>query len=162
MLPQHVVEAMQHELQMLLKFRAANGDDSWLHTFSPRVPLFEHPLYLFLETWTCVVAGCRPPVTTDRAGLTRRKKGHHHVQTPTPPSPPPHTTTTHHHPHLPTCSLPVSGAYICRHLRLGQARSLLTSIIERREKATRCLRVPGLLLFGTFLLRRSARVSLWR
>ena len=47
LLPRHVVEqksvaAMQHELQMLLKFRVATGDDSWLHTFSPRVPLSEH------------------------------------------------------------------------------------------------------------------------
>ena len=44
LLLKHVVEqksvaAMQHELQMLLKFRASNGDDSWLHTFSLRVPL---------------------------------------------------------------------------------------------------------------------------
>ena len=35
---------MQLELQMHLKFRAANGDDSWLHTLSRRVPLSEHPL----------------------------------------------------------------------------------------------------------------------
>ena len=51
LLPQHVVEqksvaAMQHELQMLLKFRAANGGGSWLHTFSPRVPLSQRPLHL--------------------------------------------------------------------------------------------------------------------
>ena len=55
LLPQHVVEqkstaAMQHELQTLLKFCAANGDDSRFHTFSPRVPLSEHPLHIFLET----------------------------------------------------------------------------------------------------------------
>ena len=60
LLPQYVVEqksaaAMQHELQTLLKFCAANGDDSRFHTFSPRVPLSEHPLHIFLETSTCVV-----------------------------------------------------------------------------------------------------------
>ena len=37
--------SMQHEL--LLKFRVWNGDGFWLHTFSPRVPLHEHPLQLF-------------------------------------------------------------------------------------------------------------------
>ena len=50
LLPEHVVEqtsvaAMQHELHMLLTFRASNDDDSWLHTFSPSVPLSEHPLH---------------------------------------------------------------------------------------------------------------------
>ena len=44
---QKSVAAMQHELQTLLKFRARNGDSCWLHTFSPRVPLHEHPLQLF-------------------------------------------------------------------------------------------------------------------
>ena len=38
------VAAMQHELQMLLKCRVRNGNDCWLHTFSPRVPLHDHPL----------------------------------------------------------------------------------------------------------------------
>ena len=52
LLPNRVVEqksvpVMQHELPMLLKFPAANGEDSWRHTFSPRVPLSEHPLHLF-------------------------------------------------------------------------------------------------------------------
>ena len=31
--------------RVLLKFRARNGDDCWRHTFSPRVPLREHPLH---------------------------------------------------------------------------------------------------------------------
>ena len=39
--------SMQHELQALLKFRVRNGDSYWLHTFSPRVPLHEHPSQLF-------------------------------------------------------------------------------------------------------------------
>ena len=52
LLPQQVVEqksvaVMQHELQTLLKFDAAKGDDSWFHTFSLRVPLSERPLHLF-------------------------------------------------------------------------------------------------------------------
>ena len=38
---------MQHELQTLLKFCVAKGDNNWFHTFSPRVPLSEHPLRLF-------------------------------------------------------------------------------------------------------------------
>ena len=79
LLPEHVVEqksaaAMQHELQMLLKFGAPNGDDSWLRTFSPRVPLSEHPMRLFLETSTCVVPCCRPPITACRVRVTRRKR----------------------------------------------------------------------------------------
>ena len=44
---QKSVASMQHELQALLKFRVRNGDSYWLHTFSPRVPLHEHPLQLF-------------------------------------------------------------------------------------------------------------------
>ena len=50
LLPARVVEqtsvaAMQHELQCLLKFRAVNREDGWLHTFSPNVSLSEHPLH---------------------------------------------------------------------------------------------------------------------
>ena len=54
-LSRRAVAAMQHELQTLLKFYAANGDDSWFLTFPPRVPLSEHQLHLFvLKTSTCV------------------------------------------------------------------------------------------------------------
>ena len=52
---QKSVASMQHELQALLKFRVRNGDSYWLHTFSPRVPLHEHPLQtvlmIFLFLW---------------------------------------------------------------------------------------------------------------
>ena len=44
---QKSVASMQHELQAPLKFRVRSGDSYWLHTFSPRVPLHEHPLQLF-------------------------------------------------------------------------------------------------------------------
>ena len=44
---QKSVASMQHELQALLNFRVRNGDSYWHHTFSPRVPLHEHPLLQF-------------------------------------------------------------------------------------------------------------------
>ena len=80
LLPQYVVEqksvaAMQHELQMLLKFRAANGDDKCLsHLLATRPSVRAPVAYFFLETPTCVVSCCRPPVTAGRVRLTRRKK----------------------------------------------------------------------------------------
>ena len=65
---------MQHELQMIQKFRAANGDDSWLHTFSPRVPLSEHPLHLCSRDFDMRRSLRRPPVTVGRVQSIRRTK----------------------------------------------------------------------------------------
>ena len=33
--------------RLSFEFRVRNGDSCWLHTFSPRVPLHEHPLQVF-------------------------------------------------------------------------------------------------------------------
>ena len=52
---QKSVASMQHELQALLKFRVRNGDSYWLHTFSPRVPLYEHPVATVLLIFLCFV-----------------------------------------------------------------------------------------------------------
>ena len=63
---QKSVEAMQHQLQMLLKFRAANGDDSWLHLLatcpSVRAPdaffflRLRHPSFLAVALQSLLVA----------------------------------------------------------------------------------------------------------
>ena len=49
LLPQRVVKLQtvkdfQTELQDILKLRARGGRSDWVHTFSPRIPLFCHPL----------------------------------------------------------------------------------------------------------------------
>ena len=78
LLPARVVDqmsvaAMQHELQCILKFRAASREDDWQHTFSPRVSLPEHPWdsivpsspfsrqqFWFLMTWSQCRCAQRP------------------------------------------------------------------------------------------------------
>ena len=38
------VSGFQSALQVLLKARAAAGEDSWMRLFSPRIHLYSHPL----------------------------------------------------------------------------------------------------------------------